>query len=85
LGDCLFWPGLGKLQKELEYWAPFFWGNIYILMLTKYGLGYILGDFFHKKHPVTLLFRWLKKGGQMRRKNKAEESFSKSSTKFSTL
>jgi hypothetical protein len=23
--------------------------------LTKYGFGYILGDFFHQTHPVTLL------------------------------
>jgi hypothetical protein len=28
---------------------------MHVLTLTKNGLGYILGDFLHKTHPVTLV------------------------------
>jgi hypothetical protein len=36
-------------------WAIFFHGTSCVLLLTKNGLGYILGGFFSQTHLVTLI------------------------------
>jgi hypothetical protein len=46
LGDCLLWSVFEKSQKWLKIFCHFFHGKLSILILTKNGLGYILGDFF---------------------------------------
>jgi hypothetical protein len=44
-----------KLLKRKKYFCAIFAQNKIIkYFLPKYGLGYVLGNFFHKSHPVTL-------------------------------
>jgi hypothetical protein len=40
-------------RNNPHYFAPYFRGKRYVLILTKNGLGYILGDFL-QTHLVTL-------------------------------
>jgi hypothetical protein len=44
---------LQNYRNSSHSWATFFLGKIYVLILTKNGLGYILGDFFTNSsgHP----------------------------------
>jgi hypothetical protein len=57
LGDCYLWFGLVcKLLKQTNFYGFFFHGLRSVIILTKNGLGYILGDFFTNAsgHPVLL-------------------------------
>jgi hypothetical protein len=40
-------------RRSANYKATFFYSTRYVLILTKHGLGYILGDFL-QTHLVTL-------------------------------
>jgi hypothetical protein len=57
---CKFWTIVyyGQCFKSYissaKFWATIFHGTTYVLILTKYGLGYFLGDFFHKSYLVAL-------------------------------
>jgi hypothetical protein len=42
LGDCFLWP---NIKSSPKFWATFFHGKSSTLVLTKNGLGHILGDF----------------------------------------
>jgi hypothetical protein len=62
LDDCLLWTVFGKLQKFVvqNFWLlNIFHRTYYVLILTKYGLGYILGDFFLNSsgHPAMWPYR----------------------------
>jgi hypothetical protein len=48
LGECFLWAVYKKIPEEPKFWATFFHGKSFVLLLAKHGLGYILGDFFHK-------------------------------------
>jgi hypothetical protein len=53
----------GNDKNSPEVWSIFFTENVALLNLPKYGLGYILGDFFQKNiwSPclgVILSIRW---------------------------
>jgi hypothetical protein len=37
-----------KFSSSPDFWATFFQGKSYVLILAKKGLGFVLGDFFHK-------------------------------------
>jgi hypothetical protein len=45
LGDCFLWEVLCK-NIAVVFFITRFHGKSYVLILTKTGLGYILGDFF---------------------------------------
>jgi hypothetical protein len=53
LVGCLLRAVLRKLHKYIKYFGYFFHSTSYVLILTKHGLGYILGDFF--TYVVTLV------------------------------
>jgi hypothetical protein len=57
---CLLWAVFFQLQKSANYWATFLHSKRDALILTKCGLGHILGDFL-QTHLVTLLptYTWM--------------------------
>jgi hypothetical protein len=58
LGGCLFWAGFFKFTEEAQIIGLLFsHSKRYVLILTKHGLGYILGDLFTNSsgHPVGWL------------------------------
>jgi hypothetical protein len=55
LGDRFLRTVFSKITKAANFWDTIFSGNYYVLILARNGLGYILGDFFSKTHPATLV------------------------------
>jgi hypothetical protein len=54
LGDCFALVAFFKNYRSSKHnWATVFQNKSYLLILTKNGLGYILGE-FSKTHLVTL-------------------------------
>jgi hypothetical protein len=74
LGDCFLWEVLCK-NIAVVFFITRFHGKSYVLILTKSGLGYVLGDFFSGSpgHPGrgggTSLVNW---GGTIRIKLRTE-------------
>jgi hypothetical protein len=54
LGNCLLGHFSTKFTQSALFWVNFFLGKISVLMLTKNGLGPILGEFFKNSsgHPA---------------------------------
>jgi hypothetical protein len=48
LGYCLLWEDFWTLKKKPTFSGCLFQGKGYALILTKYVLGYTLGDVFYK-------------------------------------
>jgi hypothetical protein len=54
LGDCFLWEFFLKIAEIAKKFCTPFDGKRCMLILTKNGLGYSLGDFFSQTHLVTL-------------------------------
>jgi hypothetical protein len=52
-GDWLLYTFFDKYKSSSQFWATFVHGKGYAVILTKNGLGHILGDFFKNSsgHP----------------------------------